>query len=60
MPYAAIDHSAMPRIVLTDQRQQLPWHHGPHFTNRLAAGYTRVKTLACSLGARGAVASVLI
>jgi len=42
MPYAAIDHSAMPFIVLEDQQRPLPWHHGPHFTRRLAAGFTRL------------------
>jgi len=50
MPYAAIDHSAMPYIVLTDQRQQLPWHHGSHFTSRLAAGYTRVNDFGLLFG----------
>jgi len=50
MPYAAIDHSAMPHIVLTDQRQQLPWHHGSHFTSRLAAGYTRVNNFGLLFG----------
>jgi len=50
MPYAAIDHSAMPNIVLTGQRQQLPWHHGPHFTSRLAAGYTRVSDFGVLFG----------
>lgn len=42
MPYAAIDHSAMPFIVLEDQRRALPWHHGPHFTSRMASGFTRL------------------
>ena len=50
MPYAAIDHSAMPHIVLTGQQQQLPWHHGPHFTSRLAAGYTRVNDFGLLFG----------
>jgi len=50
MPYAAIDHSAMPHVVLTDQREQLPWHHGPHFTSRLAAGYTRVSDFGLLFG----------
>jgi len=50
MPCAAIDHSVMPHIVLTDQRQQLPWHHGSHFTSRLAAGYTRVNDFSLLFG----------
>jgi len=50
MPYAAIDHSAMPHIVLAGQGQQLPWHHGPHFTSRLAAGYTRVSDFGLLFG----------
>jgi len=50
MPYAAIDHSAMPNIVLAGQRSQLPWHHGAHFTSRLAAGYTRVNDFGLLFG----------
>ena len=50
MPYAAIDHSAMPHLVLTDQRQQLPWHHGSLFTSRLASGYTRVNDFGLLFG----------
>jgi len=42
MPYAAVDHSAMPFIVLEDHQRPLPWHHGLHFTSRLAAGFTRL------------------
>ena len=50
MPYDAIDHSAMPHVVLAGQREQLPWHHGPHFTSRLAAGYTRASDFGLLFG----------
>jgi len=50
MPYAAINPLAMPHIVLAGQNQQLPWHHGPHFTSRLAAGYTRVSDFGLMFG----------
>jgi len=50
MPYAAIDHGAMPHVVLTEQHEPFPWHHGPHFTSRLAAGYTRVSDFGVLFG----------
>ena len=50
MPYAAIDHSAMPHVVLAEQREPFPWHHGPLFTSRLAAGYTRVSDFGLLFG----------
>ena len=42
MPYAALDPAGMPFVVLADQRRALPWHHGPHFSRRMAAGFTRL------------------
>lgn len=50
MPFTSIQDKRMPHIVLEDQQQALAWHYGPHFSSRLATGYTRLTKLGLLFG----------
>ena len=50
MPFTAIQDQRMPHIVLADNSAALPWHYGPHFSSRLATGYTRLTKLGLLFG----------
>ena len=50
MPFTSIQDQLMPHIVLEDDAEALAWHYGPHFSSRLATGYTRLTKLGLLFG----------
>ena len=50
MQFTLIQDQLMPHIVLEDDAEALAWHYGPHFTSRLATGYTRLTKLGLLFG----------